>query len=169
MASSYLEYSRLEAGRLSFSTTSFDLKTLITECCRTFKPKADEGGITFQISLPEQPLLIKADENKIKQVVINLINNAIKYNQAGGLVIVRLWGNEQTAGFSIQDTGVGIPETDLPHVFEKFFRAHNIQETYPGTGLGLSICKRIVEIHGGTISIQSQLNAGSTFTVELPI
>ena len=169
MASSYLEYSRLEAGRLSFSTTSFDLKTLVTECCRTFKPKADEGGITFRITLPEQPLVIKADENKIKQVVINLLNNAIKYNQAGGLVIVRLWGNDQTVGFSIQDTGVGIPETDLPHVFEKFFRAHNIQETYPGTGLGLSICKRIVEIHGGTIGIQSQLNAGSTFTVELPI
>ena len=169
MASSYLEYSRLEAGRLSFSTTSFDLKTLVTECCRTFKPKADEGGITFRITLPEQPLVIKADENKIKQVVINLLNNAIKYNQAGGLVIVRLWGNDQTVGFSIQDTGVGIPETDLPHVFEKFFRAHNIQETYPGTGLGLSICKRIVEIHGGTIGIQSQLNTGSTFTVELPI
>ena len=168
MASSYLEYSRLEAGRLSFSTSSFDLKTLLTECCRTFKPKADEAGITFRISLPDQTLLIKADENKIKQVVINLLNNAIKYNQAGGQVIVRLWGNNQTAGFSIQDTGVGIPETDLPHVFEKFFRAHNIQEAYPGTGLGLSICKRIVEIHGGTISIQSQLNVGSTFTVELP-
>ncbi|HWQ05194.1 MAG TPA: GAF domain-containing sensor histidine kinase [Longilinea sp.] len=169
MASSYLEYSRLEAGRLSFSTSSFDLKTLLTECCRTFKPKADEAGITFQISQPDQPLQIKADENKIKQVVINLLNNAIKYNQAGGKVIVRLWGNDQMAGFSIQDNGVGIPETDLPHVFEKFFRAHNIQEAYPGTGLGLSICKRIVEIHGGTISIQSQLNAGSTFTVELPV
>jgi signal transduction histidine kinase len=169
MASSYLEYSRLEAGRLSFSTSNFDIKTLITECCRTFKPKADEAGITFQIYQPDQPVLIKADENKIKQVVINLLNNAIKYNQAGGKVIVRLWENNQNVGFSIQDNGVGIPETDLPHVFEKFFRAHNIQEAYPGTGLGLSICKRIVEIHGGTISIQSQLNAGSTFTVELPV
>lgn len=169
MASSYLEYSRLEAGRLSFSTSNFDLKTLITECCRTFKPKADEAGITFQIFQPDSPVLIKADENKIKQVVINLLNNAIKYNKAGGKVNVRLWENNQTVGFSIQDNGVGIPETDLPHVFEKFFRAHNIQEGYPGTGLGLSICKRIVEIHGGTIGIKSQLNSGSTFTVELPV
>jgi signal transduction histidine kinase len=111
---------------------------------------------------------VEADENKIKQVVINLLNNAIKYNHPGGEVNISAWGNDQTISFSIQDTGVGIPESDLPHVFEKFYRARNIQEGYPGTGLGLSICHRIVEIRGGTISVQSQLKAGSTFTVELP-
>lgn len=169
LASSYLEYSRLEAGRLSFSTATFDLRDLLNECCRTLQPRAEESGIQIQISQAEHPLSLAADENKIKQVVINLLNNAIKYNQSGGQVAVNSWGNDQTVGFSIQDNGVGIPEDDLPHVFEKFFRAHNIQEMFPGTGLGLSICKRIVEIHGGTISVQSQLKKGSTFSVELPI
>lgn len=168
MASSYLEYSRLEAGRLTFSPTTFDLRTMLSECCRIFQPKADELGIQIHFSQCDQPLLLTADQNKIKQVVINLLNNAIKYNQSGGQVIIRAWGNGQTVGFAIQDNGLGISDTDLPHLFEKFFRAHNIQETHPGTGLGLSICKRIVEIHGGMINAQSQLNTGSTFTVELP-
>lgn len=169
LASSYLEYSRLEAGRLTFSATTFDLRTLLTECCRTLQPKAEEAGIRLCIFGVDQPLMLSADENKIKQVVINLLNNAIKYNQAGGQVLVNAWKTGDTVSFSIQDNGVGIPEADLPHVFEKFYRAHNIQEAYPGTGLGLSICNRIIEIHGGTISVQSQVNAGSTFTVELPI
>lgn len=169
LASSYLEYSRLEAGRLTFTATSFDLGTLLNECCRTLQPKADEAGIEMRIFLPDHSLLLTADQNKIKQVVINLINNAIKYNRGGGLVTVTTWGNDETVGFSVQDNGLGIPEADLPHVFEKFFRAHNIQEAYPGTGLGLSICKRILEIHGGTIVVQSQLNTGSTFSVELPV
>ncbi len=169
LASSYLEYSRLEAGRLTFSTTTFDLRTLLSECCRTLQPKAEEAGISLGIFSTDQPLMLSADENKIKQVVINLLNNAIKYNEKGGHVLVNAWGKDETVSFSIQDNGVGIPEADLPHVFEKFYRAHNIQDAYPGTGLGLSICNRIIEIHGGTISVQSQVNAGTTFTVELPI
>ncbi|TLN07187.1 hypothetical protein FDZ74_12730, partial [bacterium] len=169
LASSYLEYSRLEAGRLTFSASTVDLGDLLQECCRILQPKAAEASIKLELSLPNHPLLIEADENKIKQVVINLLNNAIKYNHTGGEVNISAWGNDQIVSFSVQDTGVGIPESDLPHVFEKFFRAHNIQESYPGTGLGLSICNRIVEIHGGTISVQSQLKAGSTFTVELPV
>jgi signal transduction histidine kinase len=169
MASSYLEYSRLETGRLTFSTATFDLRTMLGECCRIFQPKAEELGIEIRFAQSDLPLLLTADQNKIKQVVINLLNNALKYNRPGGLVNVQAWGNDQTVGFSIQDNGLGISETDLPHLFEKFFRAHNIQETHPGTGLGLSICKRIVEIHGGIINAQSQVNTGSTFTVELPV
>ncbi|GAP14375.1 histidine kinase [Longilinea arvoryzae] len=169
LASSYLEYSRLEAGRLTFSATAFDLRNLLTESCRTLRPKAEEAGISIQMFSADQPLFLTADENKIKQVVVNLLNNAIKYNQTGGRVLVNAWKNGDSVSFSIQDNGVGIPEADLPHVFEKFYRAHNIQEAYPGTGLGLSICNRIIEIHGGTITVQSQVNAGSTFTVELPV
>jgi signal transduction histidine kinase len=98
-----------------------------------------------------------------------LLNNAIKYNSPGGHVNIDAWGDSQKVGFSVQDDGIGIPEEDLPHVFEKFYRAAQIQEAYPGTGLGLSICSRIVEIHGGTIRVQSQVKAGSTFTIELPV
>ena len=82
---------------------------------------------------------------------------------------IAAWGDGVIVGFSVQDNGIGISENDLPHVFEKFYRARQVEEAYPGTGLGLSICSRIVEIHGGTISVQSQVKSGSTFTVELPV
>lgn len=168
LANAYLEYSRLEAGQLIFSAVKVDLKRLLSECCRSLEPKAAEAGIQISLSLPEQALVLEADDNKIRQVVINLLINAIKYNHPGGKVSLTAWGDNHTVSFSVQDDGVGIPEADLPHVFEKFYRARNIQEV-SGTGLGLSICSRIIEIHGGTISVQSRLKTGSTFTVELPV
>jgi signal transduction histidine kinase len=169
LASSYLEYSRLETGRLTFTASLIDLAAVLQECSRILQPKAREAGIQLTLSLPDRPLTFEGDENKIKQVVINLLNNAIKYNSPGGHVNIDAWGDGQIVGFSVQDDGIGIPEEDLPHVFEKFYRAAQIQEAYPGTGLGLSICSRIVEIHGGTIRVQSQVKAGSTFTIELPV
>lgn len=169
LASSYLEYSRLETGRLTFTASLIDLCAVLQECARVLQPKAREAGIQLTLALPDHPLTFEGDENKIKQVVINLLNNAIKYNSPGGHVNIDAWGDGQTVGFSVQDDGIGIPEEDLPHVFEKFYRATPIQEAYPGTGLGLSICSRIVEIHSGTIRVQSQVKAGSTFTVELPV
>ena len=169
LASSYLEYSRLETGRLTFTASLIDLAAVLQECSRILQPKAREAGIQLTLSLPDRPLTFEGDENKIKQVVINLLNNAIKYNSPGGHVNIDAWGDGQKVGFSVQDDGIGIPEEDLPHVFEKFYRAAQIQEAYPGTGLGLSICSRIVEIHGGTIRVQSQVKAGSTFTIELPV
>lgn len=169
LASSYLEYSRLETGRLTFTARLIDLAAVLQECSRILQPKAREAGIQLTLSLPDRPLTFEGDENKIKQVVINLLNNAIKYNSPGGHVNIDAWGDSQKVGFSVQDDGIGIPEEDLPHVFEKFYRAAQIQEAYPGTGLGLSICSRIVEIHGGTIRVQSQVKAGSTFTIELPV
>lgn len=169
LASSYLEYSRLEAGRLTFTTSLIDLKSILQECTRIMQPKAGEAGIQINLSLPDQPLTFEGDENKIKQVIINLLNNAIKYNSPGGYVNIAAWGDGVIVGFSVQDNGIGISEDDLPHVYEKFYRARQIEEAYPGTGLGLSICSRIVEIHGGTISVQSQVKSGSTFTVELPV
>jgi len=169
LASSYLEYSRLETGRLTFTASLIDLAAVLQECSRILQPKAREAGIQLTLSLPDRPLTFEGDENKIKQVVINLLNNAIKYNSPGGHVNIDAWGDSQKVGFSVQDDGIGIPEEDLPHVFEKFYRAAQIQETYPGTGLGLSICSRIIEIHGGTIRVQSQVEAGSTFTIELPV
>ena len=169
LASSYLEYSRLETGRLTFTASLIDLSAVLQECARILHPKAREAGIQLTLALPDHPLTFEGDENKIKQVVINLLNNAIKYNSPGGHVNIDAWGDGQTVGFSVQDDGIGIPEEDLPHVFEKFYRATPIQEAYPGTGLGLSICSRIVEIHSGTIRVQSQVKAGSTFTVELPV
>lgn len=169
LASSYLEYSRLETGRLTFTASLIDLAAVLQECSRILQPKAREAGIQLTLSLPDRPLTFEGDENKIKQVVINLLNNAIKYNSPGGHVNIGAWGDGQIVGFSVQDDGIGIPEEDLPHVFEKFYRAAQIQEAYPGTGLGLSICSRIVEIHGGTIRVQSQVKAGSTFTIELPV
>lgn len=169
LASSYLEYSRLETGRLTFTASLIDLSAVLQECSRILQPKAREAGIQLTLSLPDRPLTFEGDENKIKQVVINLLNNAIKYNSPGGHVKIDAWGDGQIVGFSVQDDGIGIPEEDLPHVFEKFYRATPIQDAYPGTGLGLSICSRIVEIHGGTIRVQSQVKAGSTFTIELPV
>ncbi len=164
----YLDLSRLESGRANFIVNVFHLHDLIKECADIVLPRADEAGITILIHLePDLPAL-EADADKIKQVIMNLIVNAIKYNRSPGKIFVRAWHKGQRVYFSIQDTGKGIAKEELPFIFDKFFRSKMTERTVTGTGLGLSICKKIVESHHGRIKVESTVGEGSTFTVELP-
>ena len=109
------------------------------------QPSAIEKSITFHVDCSPGLPGLEADRDKIKQVLINLLNNAIKYNQHTGSVVIQAYQRREMIFIDVQDTGLGIPESELPLVFEKFFRSQTIEHSTTGTGLGLSICKRIVE------------------------
>jgi signal transduction histidine kinase len=112
---------------------------------------------------------VEADRDKIKQVVLNLISNAIKYNNPNGSITICAGLGDAYWTLSVSDTGLGIPERSLPHLFEKFYRVGTYENKAPGTGLGLSICKQIVSGHGGSIEVHSRVGQGSTFTIHIPI
>jgi len=186
LASSFLDLARLESGRVQFRKSAFDIMDLLYECrdvmrksafdimdllyeCRdVMASKADEEHIQISVEQPEGPTLLEADRDKIKQVVLNLLSNAIKYNRPNGSVIMKSEASENRLRLSVQDTGVGIPEDALVHVFEKFYRVREHETRATGTGLGLSICKQIIQGHGGVIEIKSKLGVGTNILIDLP-
>jgi signal transduction histidine kinase len=145
------------------------MHALVKECCDVIQPKAAEAGISIQMNFSSQLPPIHADVDKIKQVLLNLLNNALKYNDPNGSIIIKSWSDDERITISVQDTGLGIPKKDLPHIFEKFYRVQQTAKNISGTGLGLSICKRIIEGHNGNIHVESELGKGSTFIFDLPI
>lgn len=168
LASSFLDLARLESGRVQFRLTQFDLLALLKECTQVMQSMADENKITIAIEVPEDFQPVEADRDKLKQVVLNLVSNAIKYNCPNGTVTISAAPGSECWTLSVRDTGLGIPEKSLPHLFEKFFRVGAYEGKAPGTGLGLSICKQIVSGHGGSISVKSKLGEGTTFTIHIP-
>ena len=168
LASSFLDLARLESGRVQFRKSSFDLADLLNECKDVMFSKAEEEHIQIRIEPSDGLPNLEADRDKIKQVLLNLISNAIKYNHPNGSVILRAEAGEKELSISIQDNGIGVPEQDLPRLFEKFFRVREHESKASGTGLGLSICKQIVQGHGGRIEVKSKLGSGTTFSIRLP-
>jgi signal transduction histidine kinase len=122
------------------------------------------------VDLPQPFPLIEADRCEMEQLFTNLVSNAIKYNVKRGKVVVSATASKQSLDIKVMDTGIGIAEDHLPHVFDEFFRVSGPQTRYTtGTGLGLSIVKRIVESHFGRIEVESTVDKGTTFTVKFPI
>lgn len=167
LTSSFLDLARLESGRVQFNPQKFDLGKLIRECTDLMSARAMERTIRIENDIPELPLLM-GDRDKIKQVIINLLSNAIKYNKTDGKITIRAYQNGETAGFSVEDSGPGIPAHEMKHLFEKFYRVPGSENMASGTGLGLSICKRIIDAHQGWIDVDSQVGLGTKFTVHLP-
>ncbi|MCX6035416.1 MAG: GAF domain-containing sensor histidine kinase, partial [Chloroflexi bacterium] len=168
LASSFLDLARLESGRVQFHLTKFDLPPLLEECRQIMQSKADEDAITINIETPADFPQVEADRDKLKQVVLNLVSNAIKYNCPNGSVTLRASMSDRNWTLSVRDTGLGIPEKALPHLFEKFYRVRADEGKASGTGLGLSICKQIVSGHGGSIEVESKPGNGTVFIVHLP-
>jgi signal transduction histidine kinase len=169
LASSFLDLARLESGRVQFRPVKFDLQPLLEECKQTMQGKADESSITIVIDVPSDFPQVSADRDKFKQVVLNFLSNAIKYNCPSGQVTLRARISEEEWLFDVQDTGIGIPEKSLPHLFEKFYRVRGAEGKASGTGLGLSICKKIVSGHGGSIEVKSKFGEGTTFIIHMPL
>jgi signal transduction histidine kinase len=168
LTSSFLDLARLESGRTQYHLAKFDLFPLLDECLLTMRARAEENSITVEIKMPPNFPQVEADRDKLKQVVLNLLSNAIKYNRPNGSVTLTPLMGERDWTLSICDTGMGIPEKSLPHLFEKFYRVHASEEIVSGSGLGLSICKQIVSGHGGSIELESRLGEGTVITVHLP-
>ena len=168
MASSFLDLARLESGRVQFRKTSFNITDLLFECKDIMNSKAEDDRIQIRIEASERLPFCEADRDKLKQVILNLLSNAIKYNRPNGSVILGAGAAETNTCITVQDTGLGIPEEALPHLFEKFYRVHDGEGATGGTGLGLSICKQIVQGHGGRMEVKSKLGVGTAFSVILP-
>lgn len=168
LASSFLDLARLESGRVQFHKSSFDIMDLLHECKDIMASKADEDNIQIRVIDSAGPSMLEADRDKIKQVILNMLSNSIKYNRKNGSIILKVETHEQEMIISVQDTGVGIPEDAIAHLFEKFYRVREIEAKTTGTGLGLSICKKIIQGHGGTIEIKSKLGIGTNVLISLP-
>ncbi len=168
LASSFLDLARLESGRVQFRKTRFSVVDLFYECKDVMSSKALENNIQIRVESPEELPLLNADRDKIKQVLLNLLSNAIKYNRPNGTVMLRAEVAEKEIALYIQDTGLGIPDESLPHLFQKFFRVREHESRVAGTGLGLSICKQIINGHDGRIEVKSKVGVGTVFSVFLP-
>jgi signal transduction histidine kinase len=169
MTTSFLDLARLESGRIPFHSELFDPAQLLEDCVAMMQGKASEKNLRLNLYLPEKLPEIKADQDKIKQVVLNLISNAINYNKPAGTITVTAHHLLEEVVISVNDTGQGIRLAEIDHLFDKFYRSQSTEHTVQGTGLGLAICKKIVEAHGGKIRVQSELGVGTTFSVHLPL
>ncbi|HKI55461.1 MAG TPA: ATP-binding protein [Anaerolineales bacterium] len=168
LASSFLDLARLESGRVQFRKTRFSSADLIYEVRDVMMSKAQEANIQIRVDIPTDMPLLEADRDKIKQVLINLLSNAIKYNRPNGSVILQGDFTKDEVSISVQDTGLGIPEDSIPHLFQKFYRVHEHEGKASGTGLGLSICKQIIQGHAGRIEVKSKMGVGTSFNIFLP-
>jgi signal transduction histidine kinase len=169
LTTSLLDYARFESGKVRLNLTTFDLAQLLSESMEFMQMQADGKDIKISLDTGDCDLILTADRDKIKQVVLNLLNNAIKYNIPGGRVTITVRHSPPDLSFSIQDTGQGIPAEYIPHLFDRFFRAPETEKQSTGIGLGLTVCKQIIEAHKGKIEVTSMPGKGSTFTVSLPV
>jgi two-component system phosphate regulon sensor histidine kinase PhoR len=168
MTSAFLDIARLESGRMQFRAENFDPQELISDCANLVRSRIEERGLELVLSTPSTFSPYRGDRDKIKQVILNLLTNAINYNRPAGKVTLKGLSANNELVISVADTGFGIAPEDLDHLFDKFYRSQKTEQTSQGTGLGLAICKKIVEAHNGFIEVQSQVNKGTQFTVHLP-
>jgi heavy metal sensor kinase len=167
LAESLLELARLDAGQQQMKRERFDLSRVAGECAELVAPLAAERGLQLQCELSLMECV--GDAEKIGQVVTNLLSNAIYFNRDHGHVRLSNESQNGSVCLMVSDTGEGIPPEDIPHIFERFYRVDKSRSRIQGrTGLGLSISKAIVDAHGGTIEVSSQVGQGTTFTVKLP-
>ena len=163
-----LNLAKIESGKFPIEYSEFDINELLRRCLLMFKQRIEEKKIDVNVSLSEEKLNVWADEDRISQVITNLIDNAVKFTPERGEIKVWTFCTENKVHINISDTGVGIPQEDQPYVFERFFKVDKSHsQGTPGTGIGLSIVKRIIAQHGETIGLQSGEGKGTTFSFTL--
>jgi two-component system, OmpR family, phosphate regulon sensor histidine kinase PhoR len=173
MVMELLELSRIESGRLTLDLQPVDPFNLLDSACRRMQLQAERAGLTLRVECGDDLAKVKIDSQRLEQVLVNLIHNAVKFTHAGGKITL---GAEAGIGeapfgdvirFAVRDTGIGIPAEDVSRIFERFYRVDK-SRSGTGTGLGLSIAKHIVEAHGGKIWAESVEGKGSTFYFAIP-
>jgi signal transduction histidine kinase len=164
-----LDLSKIEAGRMELEVTAFHLPSIIENALTLVRERAQRHGITLGHTVDERLGMIHADERKVKQVLLNLLSNALKFTPEGGRISVRAAVGDGLAELSVSDTGVGIALEDQETVFEEFRQVGIASKKVEGTGLGLAISRKFIELHGGKIWVKSQIGAGSTFAFTLPL
>ena len=169
-----LEFRKAENNRLKLKVSYGNISSLISTIANTnFKPLANKKQLHFSVLSNPEDIMGWFDPDKLDKIMYNLLSNAFKYNKAGGFVQVSLLekkiGTERYIYMSVKDNGIGISEENLPHIFDRFFDGFYREQNTEGTGLGLSLTKSLVELHNGTISVESKIGEGSNFSVIIPI
>lgn len=171
LTNEFLDVARHESGRISLNAVAFPMVELLQESANIVAPQAADKSVTIEIS--ENDYSVVADRDKIKQVLLNLLTNAIKYNRDNGTIHLLLdihEGDEQPMlQVSVKDSGYGISREHQKNMFQKFYRVPTLENVARGTGLGLVLCKNIIESHGGRIWLESELGVGSTFAFTVPL
>jgi two-component system phosphate regulon sensor histidine kinase PhoR len=162
------ELSRIETGKAELKLESLDLNGLVEEVIAQLKPQAERQNLSLETALADDLHAIPADKERLRQVMVNLIHNAIKFNRPGGSIKVRTELSEGSVLVEVSDTGIGIASDDLPHIFGRFYKADKSRAGH-GSGIGLAIAKHVVESHGGEIRVISEEGKGTTFTIRLPL
>lgn len=171
MVENLLTLARADEGGASLAVEPCDLRELVNEASETAGILGEEPGIVVRTEVPPEPVVVAVDRSRIRQLLLNLVTNAIKYTPSDGKVSLGLVDQGEAVALIVGDNGIGIPVGDLPHIFDRFYRvdpARSRTGVRPGTGLGLAITKWIAEAHGGEITVQSRLGRGTVFTVTLP-
>ncbi|WP_308637839.1 sensor histidine kinase [Paenibacillus silvisoli] len=161
-----LDFSKLYAKSIVLHPETMDIRKPVTETLRQFEARGQRESVTIKGSSFDKPLIAKVDANRMKQVFINVLDNAMKFTPRDGTITVTTEQQDGFATIRIADTGCGIPPEDLPHVTEKFYKGSSQRS---GSGLGLAICKEIVELHGGTFRVESTVGEGTAVTIALPL
>ncbi len=164
-----LEQARAESGQLKLELRDIDLEEVVRPILSSFEPQAAHKGIELEL-VTLRPVRVEADPDRLSQVFVNLVDNALRHTTSGGRVKIELDAHGSDAFVRVRDTGEGIPYRDLPHIFERFYVVDRSRTRESGgAGLGLAIVKGIVDAHGGAISAESMLGRGTAFTIRLPI
>jgi signal transduction histidine kinase len=170
LAQNLLELSKLDSGLVLLDLRPDDLRAAVESSVEQAQATASRRGVSLRVSLPSNPVRIRHDPQRIGQVVTNLVGNALKFTPRGGAVTVELEPDPEGARIVVRDTGVGIDASELPRIFDRFYRGTMANEARSsGSGLGLAIVKSIVDLHAGRIAVDSRLGAGTTFTLILPL
>jgi two-component system phosphate regulon sensor histidine kinase PhoR len=161
------ELSRMETGKAEQRKEPVDLNQLVDEVIARLSPQADRQELTISRDFAADLPSVSADKERVRQIVANLLHNAIKFTPAGGEIKIITRALEKSVAVDIADTGIGIPAEDVPRVFERFYKGDK-GRTGEGTGMGLAIARHVIEAHGGNISVESEEGKGSTFSFTLP-
>ncbi len=169
LTSDLQELSKAEAGYLSINPQKINLYPILKSLLEKFADQLLEEGPVLRLDCPIDLPPILADLDRTEQILVNLLGNALRYTEKGSIVL-RAWRDKDWVWIAVTDTGIGIAPEDLPHIFERFWRADKSRASYSGgTGIGLAIARRLVELQGGKIEVESEFGKGSTFRFSLPI
>ncbi|MBN2315381.1 MAG: response regulator [Sedimentisphaerales bacterium] len=165
----WLDMSRVEAGKIAENFERVSLTPMLSEILEELKPQAEARKVSLELHPGDNPIVIDGDPKCLKEAILNLVNNGINYNRAGGSVTIDQKSQDNDLVVEVSDTGIGIPQEDLPFIFDEFFRVKSRETQHiPGTGLGLPIAKKIIEAHKGRMKVASELGRGTTFSILLP-
>jgi len=163
-----LDLSKIEAGRMELEVADFSLPAALDNALTLVRERASRRGITLGRAIDDRVGMIRGDERKVKQVLLNLLSNSLKFTPEGGRIDVRAAMHDGMAEVSVADTGVGIAPEDQDAIFEEFRQVGTADKKVEGTGLGLALSRKFIELHGGRIWVQSEPGKGSTFSFTLP-